>query len=122
MQVVKGQRAVSRGRVHDLILELQVGETDGMAEAASIEVQADHFVAGYVDVVIQRITVTEGCAQIVLEVGVARKEACALGELVIKTAEQVAFVEGIGEGSGILGEGRRYWHRNLGRLNGALVV
>src|SRR6202035_4453309 len=110
------------GRVYNLILKFQVRETDGMAEAASIEIHAAHEVTGNVLVVIERVAVPESSAQDVLEVRKAKERAHVLRDLVVQTSKSVALMEFIGkrtcERLERSGDGHRY-----GRvLNGTLPV
>ena len=43
----------ARCRIHDLILEFQIREPNGVGEAAGVEIDAHYMVAGNVEVVIQ---------------------------------------------------------------------
>src|SRR6202453_5447247 len=98
-RTVEGQRGVTCGRIHDLVLELQEREADGVGEWSSIEIYANHIVASDVFIVIYRVAESEGGAQQILEVRVAVKQTRALGQLIVQPAEQIIFAEGIGETS-----------------------
>src|SRR5579872_5729057 len=93
-----------------------------MAEAASVEIHAAHKVAGNVFVVVQRVPIAESGAQEVLEIREAKERAHVLGDLVVQTAQSVAFMERIGKGARERRERSRYWHRHRGMLNGSLAI
>src|SRR5579863_7425602 len=90
-----GQRKIcSSGCIRDLVLEFQIRKTDGVGEAAGVEIQTNNVVSRVVLVLVDRETGgEEGRIGRVLEVAITIEETCGLGYLIIQPAHQFVIVE-----------------------------
>ena len=87
VNVSKWQRGRTGGRIHDLVLEFQVSETDLVSEAARIEIRTNNFVTSDVLVVINGKALSERGTKNVLEIRVTREKVNVARQLVVNTTE-----------------------------------
>src|SRR6202022_2017732 len=94
--VGEGQ-AASFGDVRNQVLELQIGKTNAVGKAASVEVHSDRMHARVVLVGIDRIAKAKAGRQEVSKVGVAVKGMRVMADSVIRLGQQIGLTKRLAE-------------------------
>ena len=93
----KWKRRIVQSSIDDLILELQIRESNAVGEAARTKVEAYNVVAGDIAIVVDGETKSKSREQRVLEVRVAIKRLRSIAEVVVNLANEIIFDKRLAE-------------------------